>query len=102
MNLCFYTGQVKEELDGAASYINLALKLKKDHPDWAAKYAKMSDAELDHATNLIGIFEDDFRLLTANMKPIPDFYNDARSDLLSMYNEFSAKVKYMHETYAKA
>lgn len=99
MDVCYYNSQIKEELEGATAYINRAISCKHEHPEWAAIFAKMSDAELEHATNLVKIFEDDYKNETAGMNPVPTIYSGIRSSLLSMYTEYSSKVKYLHQIY---
>ncbi len=99
MNICYYNTQLKDELDGATAYINKAIPLKKEHPNWASMYIKMAMAELDHAAIIVKIFEEDYKLLTASMNPIPDYLSDTRKSILDMYAEFSSKIKYLHETY---
>lgn len=99
MDVCYYNNQIREELDGATAYIQKAITLKKDRPQWANMYIKMGMTELDHASTLVKIFEDDYKLLTTNMPEIPSYLSGIRDSLLGMYAEFSAKAKYLHETY---
>lgn len=96
MDFCYYTTQVRDELDGACAYIRRATKCKATHPEWAALYAKMSDMELEHASNLMKIFEDDFK---QNRTEDP-IYDHVKASLTDMYTEFVAKVKYEHEVYS--
>lgn len=99
MDICYYNKQLKEELDGAFEYIHKAIPLKKEHPNWATMYIKMAMAELDHASMIVKIFEEDYKILTTGMNPIPDYLSCIRSSILDMYSEFSSKIKYLHETY---
>ena len=102
MNILYYNNQVKEELDGATSYIKKAIDIKKDHPTWAQMYQKMSMAELGHANDLMKIFEEDYKAETTGMNPIPSYLCDIRKSIMDMYQEFASKVNYMHELYNKA
>lgn len=103
MDICYYNSQIRDELDGAAEYIKRAINCKAKHPEWAALYAKMSEAELDHAKNLIDIYEDDLKSIKMEAKD-PDFvsYLDSESKILrNMYAESVAKIKYMQEMFNK-
>lgn len=105
MNILYYNNQVKEELDGAMSYIKKAIDMKKERPNWAQMYQKMSMAELEHASNLMKIFEEDYKACVADMEAkghSPLYLIDCRASILDMYQEFSSKVNYMHELYNKA
>lgn len=99
MDVCYYNNQIKEELDGANEYIRKAIVNKKDHAAWANMYLKMGLAELDHASMLVKIFEDDYKLLTSEMKEIPSYVSDIRTSILDMYTEFASKIEYMHKIY---
>ncbi len=99
MDVCYYNNQIREELDGATAYIQKAIALKKERPQWANMYIKMGMAELEHASILVKIFEDDYKLLTSTMPEIPTYLSSTRESMLGMYAEFSAKAKYLHETY---
>lgn len=97
LDVCYYNTQIKEELDGAADYIKRATNCKAEHPEWADRYAKMSDMELGHAKTLVEIFDEDFK-----MGVNPEDSNLAAgvyTTIHDMYSEFAAKVKYMQEMY---
>lgn len=105
MDILYYNNQVKEELDGAFDYIKKAILLKKDRPTWAESYKKMSQTELDHASTLMKIFEEDYKACVADMEAkghTPIYLNDCRKSIMDMYQEFSSKVNYLHEVYSKA
>lgn len=105
MDILYYNNQVKEELDGATEYIKKAILLKKDHPNWAQMYQKMSMTELEHASNIMKIFEEDYKAVVAQEEAnghTPIYLNDCRKSIMDMYQEFSSKVNYMHELYNKA
>lgn len=99
MNICYYNSQIKEELDGACFYINKAILYKKSHPDWANLYVKMSDAEVDHAVSLLKIFEDEYKIETSKLNPVPPIYAESRTTLVTMYTEFVTKVKILKDQY---
>lgn len=105
MDILYYNNQVKEELDGATEYIKKAILLKKDHLAWAQMYQKMSMTELEHASNLMKIFEEDYKAVVTQEETnghTPIYLNDCRKSIMDMYQEFSSKVNYMHELYNKA
>ena len=105
MDILYYNSQVKEELEGAMAYIQKAIMLKKDHPTWAQMYQKMSMTELEHASTLMKIFEEDYKAEVANIEAnghTPLYLNDCRKSIIEMYQEFSSKVNYLHELYNKA
>lgn len=99
MDICYFNSQVKEELDGASDYICRAIDCKKSHPTHASLYAKMSEAELGHAANLISIFEDCYKEETKDLNPIPPIYSGFHKTLLEMYTKCVASIKEMHQTY---
>lgn len=100
MDICYYVDQMKDELDGSIAYIKRAIHCKTLHPEWAALYASMSEAELGHADNLVKIFEDDYKLETAKIAgETPEIYKAVYKDINDMYAEQTAKIKYMHEVY---
>jgi ferritin len=101
MDICYYNSQLKDELDGAMEYVQRAMHCKKDYPNWASMYMKMATAELDHASMLIKIFEEDYKLSTDEMDEIPQCIEDVRTTLLDMYAEFATKVKYLQEMYER-
>lgn len=101
MDICYYNTQLREELDGATEYIHKAMHCKKEHPSQASLFYKMSSAELEHATMLIKIFEEDYKNSTTEMEVIPDCIVQVRTTLLDMYAEFSAKIKYLQEMYER-
>lgn len=96
MDICYYQEQIKEELDGAMAYTNKAICEKSEHPDWAIIYIKMAEAELDHASNLVKIFEDDYKQ-NAGSDPI---YKQIHDSILKMHSEFATKAKYMLNIYS--
>ncbi len=49
------------------AYIQKAIMLKKDHPTWGQMYQKMSMAELEHASTLMKIFEEDYKAEVADI-----------------------------------
>jgi rubrerythrin len=105
MDILYYNNQVKEELDGAMEYIKKAIDIKKEHPNWAQIYQKMSMAELEHASNLMKMFEEDYKACVADMEAkghSPLYLTDCRASIMDMHQEFSSKVNYMHELYNKA
>jgi hypothetical protein len=61
----------------------------------------MSMAELEHASNLMKIFEEDYKAETATMNPIPSYLCDIRKSIMDMYQEFASKVNYLHDMYNK-
>lgn len=100
LDICYYNSQIKEELDGAADYIKRAINCKKKHPEWADLYAKMSDMELGHASNLIAIFEDDYKTTTEDISDVDKpIFEAVHKSLNDMYTEYAAKVKHMHDLY---
>lgn len=99
MDIYYFNTQIKDELDGATSYIQRAIREKKEHPSWGALYLKMGLAELDHAATLVKIFEDEYKITVAKSNtPIP-YLSDVRKSILDMYTEFAAKIKYLQEMF---
>ena len=101
MEFFYYNNQLKDELDGANNYARKAMYCKKDHPNQASMYLKMSAAELEHASMVMKIFEEDYKLSTESMEEIPQCISDMRKSLIDMYAEFASKIKYLHEMYER-
>lgn len=106
VDYCYYNLQIKDELDGAADYIKRAINAKEKHPEWANLYAKMSEAELDHAKNLMQIYEDDLKTFKMEVgeenkaDQFSSYLNSESMILHDMYTETVAKIKHMHDIYA--
>lgn len=92
LDVCYYNSQIKDELDGAADYYKRANIFKTDHPDWSALYSKMAEAELEHASSLMKIFEDDYKF----HKTDDPIYESIHSTMIEMYTQSLACVKAMH------
>jgi hypothetical protein len=43
---------IKEEIGGAKEYFTKAVEMKAKNPEWAMKFYKMGETEIDHATCL--------------------------------------------------
>lgn len=95
IDICYYIHQIDEEIDGAKDYIKRAISYKTDHPDWAVLYYKMSEAELNHASNLMKIFEDDFN----KNKTDDPIYISVHNELSNNYVEKTTIVKHMFDIY---
>lgn len=97
MNIKGYIDKINEELHDAEDYICKACDCKAEHPDWASKYASISDEELNHATINVQIFEDD---LKHQPDDVQDILSDTHDAVIDMYTTHSARIKYMHQTYS--
>lgn len=47
---------IKEEIAGAKDYLTKAIELKAKHPEWAAKFFKMAEMEIEHANCMTKMF----------------------------------------------
>lgn len=47
---------IKEEINGAKDYYTKAVELKAQHPEWAMKFFKMGEMEIEHASCLTKMF----------------------------------------------
>lgn len=95
MDFLYYNNQIKDELDGACDYIQRAIDCKETNSDRASTFAKMSDMELDHASELLNMFKEDYSKEATS----DSIYPQIKQTLLNMYAEYYAKVKYMQELY---
>ena len=97
----YFRDKLKDELCGAKDYVKMALESKTTHPAWAKMYLDMSAAELNHATNLYKMSDEYYREVISSYKEVPEYIKNVWDEIVSMYAEKSAKVKYMHEMYNK-
>lgn len=97
MDIVNYIDTIRDELEGADSYIRKAIVCKSEHPTWASMYAKMSEAELVHAVDNVKIFEDDFKSQDADVQ---DVLSGVHDSVISMYAEQSSRIKMMHQIYS--
>lgn len=99
LDIQYYTLKMDDELKGASEYIQRAINCKKSKPDHAKLYASMSDGELEHASNLMKMFEDDYAKCTSVLDTIPDIYLSIHNSLSQMYTDSVARVKCMHQLF---
>lgn len=95
MDFLYYNNQIKDELDGACDYIQRAIDCKGTNSDRASTFAKMSEMELNHASELLDMFKEDYSKEATS----DSIYPQINQSLLNMYAESYAKVKYMQELY---
>lgn len=95
MDFLYYNNQIKDELDGACDYIQRAIDCKETNSDRASTFAKMSEMELCHASELLNMFKEDYSKEATS----DSIYPQIKQTLLNMYAEYYAKVKYMQELY---
>lgn len=99
VDLDYFKEQICEELDGACCYIKLAIELKAMSASWAKNFSEMSAAELGHADKLFKMFEEYCEIISKPYETTPEYISNAHKDLVEMYTEKSAKVRYMHDMY---
>lgn len=102
MNIEYFKDQIKDELDGARCYIKNAIEIKAMNQSWAKTFMEMSAAELTHATNLYKMFEEYYGIISKSYeKGVPDYIEKTRNEIVDMYTECGAKIKYMHEMFSR-
>ena len=52
----YLSSHIHEEIEGAIDYLQKAIELKSKAPDWAAKFYKMSEMEVEHANCMTKMF----------------------------------------------
>lgn len=97
----YFHEQIKDELEGAKRYIQMAMESKASHPAWAKMFVDMSAAELNHASNLYKMFSEEADNLKRAYKEMPEWLDNIIHDTNVHYSECYAKVKYMHDAYNK-
>lgn len=87
----YLKNHIREEIDGAIDYLEKAIELKKTHPDWAAKFMKMSDMEVEHANCMTKMFASEEKpkdiessLFSAMQKEIIDIYANSMNKIEGM------------------
>lgn len=99
MNLSYFHSQICDELCGAKDYIVRAMECKPEHADWSKRFVNMSEAELDHATQLYSMVQDYQKTLPTVYKDIPKHISDEIKSITELYLEKSAIIKNMHSMY---
>lgn len=97
----YFRDQIMDELHGAKNYIKLAMQSKGSHPSWAKMFVEMSSAELEHATNLFKMFNEETNALSKAYNTMPEELTDIIDEVTSHYAKCYSEVKYMHEAYNK-
>lgn len=101
MNLDYFKESIFDELCGAEDYIKNAIEIKPMNPSWSKTLVEMSSAELSHAANLFKMYQEYYKLLTDSYKEVPMAMKEFNKDIIDRYTEMSAKVRHIHDLYAK-
>lgn len=104
MDLLYYNHQIRDELSGARQYIEKAMEDKQTYPTRARMYVEMSASELAHAGNLFKMFEECYKELYDDKETNESFkffLDKFRSEVVQMYTQEAANVRYLHELYTK-
>lgn len=96
IDICYYNDQIREETDGAYDYILRAIDCKKAKPEWADLYSKMAAMELEHATTLLKIFDEDFK----SSKTDDPIYDQIHAMIHKIYADGSSRVKRKQSLYS--
>ena len=99
MDIRYFKDQIKEELEGAQNYIELALEHRATSPDWATHFVEMSAAELDHADQLYTIWNE---YCSKNYPDSNLVIDEWKVCITDMFVDGVANVKSMHEFYNKS
>ena len=91
----YLSKHIHEEIDGAIDYLTKALELKSVKPDWAAKFYKMSEMEVEHANCMTKMF---------NSAEKPDNITDAdfttmQKNIIDAYAQSMSKIEHMKKLY---
>ena len=105
MTISEFRAEICDELEGACNYIKRAIAIRMSYPAWAKRYAEMSAAELEHASNLYKMFEEYFENVikdfSENQRAAMPWLSEARNEIVEMYTDKYHKVKTMHELFNK-
>lgn len=93
MDLQFLREQIKDELCDSKMYAKLAIELKPMTEVWSKKFLEMSSDEHKHATNLYNMFTEYCMKISDKVEDIPDYIQEARSDVIDTYAECTAVIK---------
>lgn len=101
LNMHYFRDQICDELTGAKKYVKKALETKAHNPAWAKQFLDMSSMELSHATTLYHICEDYYKEVSSAYTEVPDYLESCMKDIVDIYTECSAKIKYMQDMYSR-
>lgn len=95
----YFKAQIKDELEGAKNYAQLAFESKISHPEWSKLFLEMSSAEMDHANKLYKMFTDEIGSLMESFTDVPDYVCDIFDSVIEYYSENYAEALYLHKQY---
>lgn len=99
MDLKYFQCHITDELKGSRNYAKRAIEIKPMSPSWGKLFLEMSANELEHAKNLYTMFEEYYKKISDTYDKVPDYLKAGREEIVDMYTECSAKIKYMHSMY---
>ena len=94
----YLSSHIHEEIEGAIDYLQKAIELKSKAPDWAAKFYKMSEMEVEHANCMTKMF---------NSVDKPDDISDEsfsamQKNIIDTYAQSMSKIEHMKKLYWEA
>lgn len=101
MNQTYLKEHVKEELEGAKDYIMRAIEIKAMDPSWGKMLYKMSQEELEHATNFYNMSVDYYNKVSSAYSEVPEYMEKCMNEITEEYMECSATIKKMQEMYTR-
>lgn len=99
MNMKFYKEHIKEELEGAKTYILWAIELKGSKPAWSKSFVEMSADELKHTEAVYKMFNEHYNSISSAYKTVPKYLEEEHMEIEEMYDRCSSEVKDLHEMY---
>lgn len=91
----YLSNHIKEEIEGAIDYMTKALELKATNPEWALKFYKMSEMEVEHANCMTKMF---------NSVPKPQEieeseFSEMQRSIIDSYTQSMSKIEHMKKLY---
>lgn len=91
----YLSKHITEEIEGAIDYLTKAIELKATSPEWALKFYKMSEMEVEHANCMTKMF---------NSAPKPDDISDSefsemQKSIIDSYSQSMTKIEHMKKLY---
>lgn len=101
MDCDYFKCHIEEELEGAKGYAKAALELKATNPSWSNQFLTMCTQELNHAKNFYEMFTEYYNNAVKPYSEVPKYFREKKEEIVDMYTECAAKVKWIQEQVSK-
>lgn len=91
----YLRSHIREEIEGAIDYMSKAIELKKAKPEWATKFFRMSEMEVEHATCMTKMFNS----VDKPEEVTSEDFSSMQKDIIDVYTTSMSKIETMKKIY---